>query len=210
MGIFSAATSVEKGNKMENNFKKNADIAMARFRVQTYNHGKKIKTIAEIYGVSETFAKKMCNEVGTVTVMASNRIKCAEARRLFKHNLEHYKLLPEELSKIYEISLRFAKRLLVEVNGSAYDVRRKAMNDLVYNHPNFGVPGQHAPVTHTQLADALGVKEHVVSMRRHKVGVLPYNHRTNFLTPAEKRGYKICKLTRSWGRPAGMDRYLND
>ena len=211
MGIFSAATSVEKGNRMENNFKKNADIAMARFKVQTYNWNKQNRTLMKIYGVSESFVTKMKREVGQV----SAKDRCAEARKLFKCHPEHHKLTDIEIGKLYGVSESTARTFQRELRGTTKAVERiirhEKLDNLIYNHPDFGLPGEMAVVPTNVLARRLNVPRYTVTVRRGRAGVLPYQAAiTHPPTGPEKRAYKMCRLVKTWGRPAGMDRYLND
>ena len=205
MGIFHDATSVEQGNRMINNAKKNADIAMERFKVQSYNWNKQNKTIMKIYGVSETFVTKMKRTVGII----SAKDRCAEARRIFKCHPEHHKLSSLEVANLYDISERTGQTLLYEINGGVKAVNRERLDKIILTHPDFGTPGEMAKIPTAALAIILDVPRHTITTRRHNAGVISYerakNHRP---TGPEKRAYKLCKLTRSWGRAAGIDRYL--
>jgi len=203
------ATSAEKGNRMENNAKKNADIAMERFKVQSYNWNKRNKTLMKIYGVSETFVTKMRREVGIV----SAKDKCGEARKLFKCHPEHHNLPDIEVAKIYGVSESTARTFQRELRGTTKAVARRIKNEkldnLIYNHRDFGTPGEHAAVPTKVLARRLGVKRYTITVRRGKAGVLSYRAPiTHPLTRPEIRAYKLCRLTRSWGRAKNIDRYL--
>ena len=206
MGTSHDVTSVEQGNKMENNAKQNADIAMARFKVQTYNWNKQNKTLMKIYGVSESFVTKMRREVGIV----SAKDKCDEARKIFKCHPEHHKLTDIEVAKIYDVSESTARTFQRELRGTTKAVERRIKNERLDNliclHPDFGTPGDSALVPTKVLARRLGVNRYNVNVRRSKSGVLPYKASiTNPLTGPERRAYKLCALTKSWGRAVGME-----
>ena len=189
---------------MTNNKDQHAEVALARFKVQAYNWNKQNKTLMEIYGVGEAFVKKMKREVGIVPI----KERCAEARRLFKCHPEHYNLPSEEVAKIYGVTDKFAAKMIGEFCGNRQAARVRKLDNLILNHPNFGVPGQHATVSHRALADELGVSQFSVGSRRRLKGVLTYKIPKDWLSEPEKRTYELCKLTRTWGRPAGIDEHL--
>lgn len=194
---------------MKNNAKKHFDLMLERFEVQTYNHNKQNKALMRIYGISESSCTKFRRHVGQV----SAKDKCAEARRLFKCHPEHHNLSAIEIGKLYEVSESTARTFQTELRGTSKSVERaikvEKLDNLIYNHPDFGVPGEPAPTPTKVFARLLGVKRYTVTIRRGKAGVLPYqapkHHKP---TGPERRAYRLCKKTRSWGRPAGIDRHL--
>ena len=194
---------------MENNAKKNADIAMERFKVQSYNWNKQNKTLMKIYGVSESFVTKMKREVGIV----SAKDRCDEARKIFKCHPEHHKLTDLEIGKIYGVSESTARTFQRELRGTTKAIERRIKNEeldkLIYAHPDFGTPGERALVPTKLFARQLGVNRYAVITRRNKAGVLSYQAPiTHPLSEPEKRAYRLCKLTHGWGRAKNIDRYL--
>lgn len=83
-----------------------------------------------------------------------------------------------------------------------------------------GESGRPAPMSADDLSKITGVPRKVIFQRRRSLGITRYKpppkKRKPFadiscsrsLTAAEKRMYALCGLTKSWGRPDGIDAHL--
>ena len=191
-----------------NKSRNNAYIAMERFKIQSYNWDKPIKDIAKIYGVGTTFARKMRRSVGGMSESERIKEQRSKARALFKCHQEHYDLPIGEIAKIYDVPYKFASKMIGEVVGNRQKTRVYKLDALIYEHPDFGVPDEPAPISHRELAEILGVCIPSVGARRRKKGVLPYQVVSQEISPTDKAAYKVCRLTHNWGRPKGIDRHL--
>ena len=187
------------------NAKQNANIARARFHVQLWNHDKTTKQLMEIYSVSRSTAQKMRREEGVLSQQQRLNIKKEE----FLQAKEHHGLTIKQIQKIYGVKYQFATNLKNMVVKSLVMDRRKNLDKLIYSHPNFGHPGEPAPVSIRALAEDIGCSREAVAARRNKRMVCRHvAQRKVRAGSSDVMAYKTCKLTHSWGRPAGIDRYL--
>jgi len=196
-----------RGSKMLSP-KNNAQIALERFRVQSYNWDKTTAELQKIYGVGTKFIAKMREDIGVPAPKDRLKINNDKAMALFKCHPEHHGLSYREIKKLYDVTETWAKKMIRECSETSYKKRLEALDALVYDDPDFGTPGECASMSQKDFANKLGVSEHIVGSRRRLKGVLPYKIHKDWLSEPEKRIYKLCKLTRTWGRPAGIDRYL--
>jgi len=186
------------------------DIALARFERQTYNWKKSNKELEQIYGCSSKTVTWLRTQVPGAL---NQRERWAEARAIFRCHQEHHKLPYKKVAKIYNVAHSFAQALLREVRGDKQSEKNNWHDNLIYSHPDFGVEGEHATVTATDIGKSLGVSMHMVASRRRKMGVLPphkhWRRRTlSAISKNDKRAYKVCRLTHGWGRPKGMKEHL--
>ena len=197
---------MKKNNAHEN--RKNAYIALERFKIQSYNWNKTTKELMEIYGVGTTYITKMRKEVGYLTPQE----KIAIARDKFAETPADHKLTVPQIMKKYEVPKTTAQKMLAKVTPNKNELRIMELDRLICSHPDFGTPGEKAKVSQRSLAIELGVCCDSVAKRRKAKGVLPFKqvHRGRRPGPSkiDKIAYKVCRLTHNWGRPKGIDRHL--
>lgn len=204
-----SAEDIDSVKRKKNKTELNAEIAMARFKVQSYNWKKTTKALMKIYGVGGTFVTKMRREVGYV----DPRERYQEMVKKFLATPEHHEIEAKEIERIYEVSMTASKRMACMVGKTHAEKIKERLDRLIYSHPDFGTPGQRAEVSLTKIADELKCCTSSISSRRKIKGVLPAftakppSQRPE-MTYNDRKAFKVCRLTHNWGRPKGMAEHL--
>jgi hypothetical protein len=199
---------VKKNNAHEN--RKNAYIAMERFKIQSYNWDKTTAELMEIYDVGQTFITKMRKEVGYL----SPKERLDQAKKKFAKTKKDHTLTVPEIVKKYEVTRTAAEHMLAKVTPSKHKLLTQELDRKICSHPDFGIPGERAPVSQRKIATELGVCCDSIAKRRKAKGVLPFKQIHTGPRPVptalDKIAYKVCRLTHGWGRPKGIDKHLEE